>query len=83
MKMKNWKTTIGGACAALGTFLLGVPLVMTSASFTVPNKLMLYSMIGGLALQGFGVFFGHLFAVDASTVDAKIKEYDTTHMTKP
>lgn len=87
MRLRNWKTTIGGAFAALGTFMVGIPLAMASASFSVPSKLMIWCIFVGLTFQGCGIFFGHLFAVDATTVDekvdAKIKEYDTTHMTKP
>lgn len=64
--MANWKTTLGGACSAAGSALMGIG-VLTEFNGTDSN------LIRGITLAGFilnaaGAFFGHLFAADAKQV---------------
>ncbi len=63
--MKNWKSTLGGALAALGTFLFGAPVVMNATSPDFPKPIMVWCMLAGFLMQGVGIFFGHMFSADA------------------
>jgi len=90
--MKNWKSTLGGAVAAFGTFLFGAPVVINSVSPDFPKPFMVACMATGFILQGVGIFFGHLFSADAKevkTMAAQVQENssailtgDTTHLRK-
>lgn len=65
MANKSWKTTLGGACAAVGVFLFGVPIVLTQAKIDyLPEWVTVTAVIGGLVLQAAGIFFATLFARD-------------------
>ena len=65
--MKSWKTTLGGACAATGTMLLGVPMLVNQfTEIPVPIEVGKWSVIAGIVLTGFGVFFTGLFGRDVN-----------------
>lgn len=67
--MKNWKSTISGSVAALGTFLFGAPVALAIVgSDLIPMKWVRVLVLFGFVLQGLGIFFGHLFAADAKAV---------------
>lgn len=69
--MKSWKSTIGGAFAALGTALMGigiVPQFYQAPNNGVPSSVFTWIMIIGFILNGIGIFFGHLYAADQQTM---------------
>jgi len=66
--MKNYRSTLGGALAALGTFMFAAPMVFTSTQYECPRQVIIWCMIIGFFLQGFGQFFNGLFSADARTV---------------
>jgi len=65
--MRSWKTTLGGACSALGTFLMGIGIVPSLTNVAAAEELK-WLVISGFVLQGIGNFFAHLFSVDQVSV---------------
>lgn len=67
--MINWKTTLGGAVFALGTFLMGAATVANMTSFEMPTNFVRDCVIAGFFMQGIGGFFTALFARDRKVSD--------------
>lgn len=74
--MTNWKSTLGGALAALGTFLFGGPLALTVAGVQMPQKLLVALVVIGFLCQGLGIFFGHLWSADAKNLSLVARRVD-------
>ncbi len=70
--MKNWKTNLSGAFAALGTFLAGYGVLSD-----VSTKMGRNFAVAGFICNGLGIFFGHLFAADASQVKEVQQQVDS------
>jgi hypothetical protein len=64
--MTSWKTTLGGALAALGTFLWGVPIGIKTAfpEFVLDPEIVKWCVLGGIIASGGGVLFMGLFGRD-------------------
>lgn len=64
--MTSWKTSLGGALAALGTFLWGAPVALRELGFTevLDPSITKWCILIGLAASAGGVFFIGLFGRD-------------------
>lgn len=73
--MTSWKTTLGGACAALGTFLWGAPVAIKqfSPDTVMDAGLVKWCLIIGLVMTGAGIFFTALFARDNGVTSEQVK----------
>lgn len=76
MTNANYRSTLGGACSAAGTTLMGIG-VITQLSGT-SSKLIQGITLVGFLLTAAGQFFGHLFAADAKTVSDLASQLATT-----
>lgn len=72
--VKNWRTSLGGACAALGTFLFGAAVLFNAAGFEIPSSFVKACMMVGFIMQGAGVFLMALLAADKKVVENNLKE---------
>lgn len=89
--MRSWKTTLGGACAATGTLLWGVPVALAVIKVELPPKVLPTCIVVGIAMSAAGAFFNGLFGRDndvpssavpaAADADTKIKR-DTEFLKK-
>lgn len=66
MTAGNYRSTLGGACSALGTFLMGIGVTGQFNGSDTP--LVKDITLAGFIMLGLGQFFGHLFAADAKSV---------------
>ncbi len=70
--MKNYRSTISGAFAAVGVLLWGTPFACAQFSGPVTNIIPVtwyrWMILGGIICNILGVFFGHLFSADAKQV---------------
>lgn len=73
IKMKSWKTTLGGALSAFGTTLMGVGVVPQLSG--TKSDLLYYIALVGFLTTAAGQFFSGLYARDndKSSEDVKIK----------
>lgn len=85
--MTGRKTNLGGACAATGTFLFGVPVLLKSMDWITLdpfwNGCIKFSMALGLLMTMAGVFLSAYFSPDKSEVVAMLNKnnLDTTALT--
>lgn len=66
MTSGNYRSTLGGACSAAGTTLMGIG-VMSQFNGASSNMIRAITL-AGFILTAAGQFFGHLFAADAKQV---------------
>lgn len=76
--MRSWKTTLGGALGALGTALMGIGVVPQLSG--TPSKFLTVVAGVGFACNALGIFFGHLFAVDTTTVINAMKDQQDSNV---
>ena len=67
--MKNWRTTLGGACTATGTLLFGIPLIVSWQSVDIPTNFSHVCVKVGVSLMAFGTFWTALNARDKKVSD--------------
>ena len=72
MTAGNWRSTLGGACSAAGTTLMGIG-VMSQFSGAHSGLIQDVTLVG-FVLTAAGQFFGHLFAADSRQVNDLINE---------
>jgi hypothetical protein len=73
--MNNYRSTIGGAFAAVGTLILGGGL-LTGYLDVLPMGFVMSLIITGIICQMLGVFFNGLFAADARVLKEVSKQVD-------
>jgi len=72
--MRNYRSTIGGSFAAVGTLLWGMPVALSTAGIDfIPKSDMRWMVIIGIIMSIAGTFCAHLFSADAKQV-ANLKE---------
>jgi hypothetical protein len=73
--MTSWKTTLGGALAALGTFLWGVPIGIKTAfpEFVLDPEIVKWCVLGGIIASGGGVLFMGLFGRDNNVTSEQVQ----------
>lgn len=76
MKIRHWRTSLAGACAASGFFLFGAPTAMNALHFSMQPTISGICTIVGLILGASGLFCGHIFSPDKSNVDELIKQWN-------
>lgn len=67
--MINWKTTLGGACAAAGIALAGVAHISQLQSVDLPSTFIVHCEEAGVIITIAGTFFTALFARDRKVSD--------------
>lgn len=77
MTAGNWRSTLGGACSAAGTSLMGIG-VMSQFNGSSTATIKDITLVGFILLAA-GQFFGHLFAADARSVAALNDKVDATN----
>ena len=73
-RMQNWRTNLGGAFAALGTFLFGASATMKIADFDVPSTFVKLCLMAGFLMQGAGIFYMALHSADKNVVEKNLQE---------
>lgn len=73
-RMRNWRTNLGGACAALGTFLFGASYMFKSMEVDIPPAFVKGCMMMGFMMQGGGIFYMALQAADKKVVEQNLQE---------
>jgi hypothetical protein len=76
--MKSWKSTLGGALSATGTFLVGIGVVPQLSGSS--STMLTYIALVGFFLQAAGTFFGHLFSADKSAVESVLRAQQATNV---
>ncbi len=66
---KNWRTSLGGACTAAGTLLVGGPVIANWQSVDIPTNFSHGCLYIGFGLMAFGAFWGGLTGRDAKVSD--------------
>ena len=74
------KSTLGGALAAFGTFLFGVPYMLNTMSADFPKAIPLWCMGMGLLFNGLGIFFTALFSADSKEVSDLTKQVESNRI---
>ena len=74
------KSTLGGAFAAFGIFLFGAPTLLNTMSPDFPKPIAVWCMGLGILFNGFGIFFGHLFAADAKQVKVLTEKVESNRV---
>ena len=64
VKLKSWKTTIGGALTSTGMLMWSIPVAVATCKVEVPGDINTYCIICGIILQALGHFLSGLFAKD-------------------
>lgn len=72
--MKDWRTTLGGACAAAGAALFGTTTIVATLKFEIPSAIMIGFMVAGVVLSVGGTFFHALFTPDKRNLQEPTEE---------
>lgn len=92
IRLRSWRTTLGGSLSATGTLLFGLPVAVSATKITVPDAVFVWCVLVGIGMLAAGTFFSGLFARDNSVpseavpkAQAKAEQIksDTAQFTKP